>query len=89
MAISAEIAITEVDGDNLILHLRSTPEHSGNWSIVGQPTLTVLNYTHIPEVGQVIWGGDGFVQIEAGMGIDETIKYTRIGYTQLKEVGLT
>lgn len=86
MAISAEIAITEVDGDNLILHLRSTPEYSGNWSMTGQPTLTVLNYTHIPEVGQVIWGGASFVQIEAGMGVDKIVRYRRIMYTRLEEI---
>jgi hypothetical protein len=86
MAISAEIAITEIDGENLILHLRSTPEYGGGWSMAGQPQLTILNYTHVPAVGQVIWGGSGFVTIEAGMGIEQSFRYERIGYTRLKEL---
>lgn len=85
MAISAEISRTEIEGSNLVLWLQSTPEYGGHMSIIGQEKLIVRNYTRLPNIGQVIWGGADMVHIEPGMGNAETWHYRRKGFTELEE----
>jgi hypothetical protein len=85
MAVSAEIGRTEIQGSDLVLWLQSTPEYGGHMSIVGQEKLIVRNYTHLPNPGQVIWGGADTIIIEPGMGNSETWHYRRKGYAELEE----
>lgn len=76
MAISGAISAIRFEGYSMILSL---VENSSD--PVGQGELTVLNYTVIPDVGDVIWGGSDEVRIEGA----KRIVYTRQGYTKLVE----
>lgn len=81
MSIDAVINKVSQEGDDLVLDLMSR-EVSG---LRGQPILTIKNFSHVPQAGQVIWGGSSICIIEPGCGVSEPQIYQREGYTKLRE----
>ncbi len=81
MSIDAIINKVIKDNENLILDLMAR-EIDG---YVGQPTLTILNFTHKPVAGQKIWGGADSCIIEPSHGITKRKYYHRVGYLRLEE----
>ncbi|KKM97688.1 hypothetical protein LCGC14_1165480 [marine sediment metagenome] len=81
MSIDAIINKVTPDGDDLVIELMAR-EIGG---IAGQDKMRIEKFTHIPIVGQEIWGGGGSCIIEPSCGIDEQRYYQREGYTLLLE----
>ena len=81
MSIDAIINKVISDGDDLVLDLMAREVGS----IASQSKMRIVNFTHIPMVGQAIRGCSGVCIIEPSHGIEQKY-YRRIGCTGLKEV---
>ncbi len=81
MSIDAVINKIIPDGNDLILDLMAREVGGLN----GQGKMIIKNATHIPMVGQEIWGGSELCIIEPGYGILQQKHYRRTGLTCLKE----
>lgn len=85
MAIDAIITGVKVDEqtNSIKLQLSGRIDAQGRKSLPGQEKMTIQgDWSYMPVIGDVIWGGSGSCRIER---TNETIEYVRVMYTKLEE----
>lgn len=81
MSIDAKIGEVITEGNNLILKLKEREKGQ----LIGQPSLTIMGFTHKPIINQEVWGGSNSIIIEPHNEVKEQKNYKRIRYTKLEE----
>ena len=88
MSIDAKIAKVERNKGKLVLSLKSYMRREGVMSIRGRPEIHIVEWTHTPSVGQLVWGGNTLI-IEPSHGIMQRWHYKQSAdsYIEYHEIG--
>lgn len=81
MIIDATVTDVQQVGRNLVVTITPVVEQKGGWR-----KITIMNFTHVPRVGQAIHGTSSRVTIEPGMGVHEKWSYGHHDYFNFREL---